>query len=511
MTDRGRLAAWWFNFSRRLPFHVMYFLARILYGFEVIGEENYPREGPFFNNLNEYSAVGTLLDGWVTTVLQSRMLKDMPPELMQSYMAEELWSNPLFAGAIPTRGRAAVMPLMPHGGGRLTLGLLEGIDTLRKGGMVTMNSEGDMSWDGRPLVPGYAQAWLALHTGAPIVNSLISIGHYDAAPFWRMIPRLRGKVTLNIGKPFTVTDEPMATVTQEDVNAANRKIFDECNKVRYLPGTREAWAGPPTRNGSPIGEDIELKPAHAPVIPWPDADQDHEKMWRRGVAQLLWLCPMCKTEGSILHKYHPLGGEGKIRCRACGTRWKMKRIYQHDFRMIVSEGHPDMVGLDLPLTMWYDKAGEGFKPKPIEVSGVDLRPGEEVYLAIDDVKFSAYRPNPLFDGMTTGEAPARVARGARDYADIGDLGTGRLLVTSERMIWQGPEAELTFEWSVFTAASMILTTLYIRYGPAPYRFALPGMIPLRTMNYIGPLVEAANAAEGRHVRVSHYRGAAVPW
>jgi hypothetical protein len=165
----------------------------------------------------------------------------------------------------------------------------------------------------------------------------------------------------------------------------------------------------------------------------------------------------------------------------------------------------------MPLTMWYDKAGEDFKPKPIQVSGVDLRPGEEVYMAVDDVKFSAYRPSPLFEGMTTGEAPAKVKGGARDYGDIGDLGQGRLVVTSERMIWQGPEAKLTFKWSTFSAASMILTTLYIRYGPAPYRFALPNNVPLRTLNYIGPLVEDANAAEGRHVRVSHYRGAAKPW
>ena len=29
MTDRGRLAAWWFTFSRALPFHAMHFLAKV--------------------------------------------------------------------------------------------------------------------------------------------------------------------------------------------------------------------------------------------------------------------------------------------------------------------------------------------------------------------------------------------------------------------------------------------------------------------------------------------------
>ncbi len=508
MTDRGPLAQWWFIFSHNLPWYVMHFLARLLYGFEVIGEENFPSKGPFILNLNEYGIVATLLDGWVTTVLQKRLLKDMPPELLQSFMMEELWSFGWFS-AIPRRGRSAVMPLMPQGAGRLALGLLEGIDVLKRGGMVTMNSEGDAPWDGRPLVPGKALAWLALHTGAPIVPALVSVGHYDIGPMWRPVPRLSGNTTLNIGKPFTVTDEPMAVVTPEDIKAANERIFDEFNKVRYLPDKIENWAGPPTRNGAPVSEDIELKPAHAPVIPWPDGDQDHEKVWRRGVAQLLWRCPVCKTEGSILHKYRLLGGEGKVRCRACGTRWKLKRIPQHDFRMIVKEGHPDMVGLDLPLTMWYDKAREGFEPKLISVSGVDLRPGEEVYLAVDDVKFSAYKPSPLFDGLTSGAAPASVLAPARDYADHHVLGEGRLLVTSDRMIWQGPEAELYFEWPAFTAANMFITTLIIRYGPAPYRFDTGQQIPLRIITYVGTLAKAAAEADGHELQIMRFHGPPV--
>ena len=508
MTDRGPLAQWWFTFSHNLPWYVMHFLARLLYGFEVIGEENFPTKGPFILNLNEYGIVATLLDGWVTTVLQKRMLKGMPPELLQSFMMEELWSFGFFSG-VPRRGRSAVMPLMPQGAGRLALGLLEGVQTLKAGGMVTMNAEGDAPWDGRPLVPGRALAWQALHTGAPIVPALVSVGHYDIGPMWRGVPRLSGKTTLNIGKPFTVTDKPMAVVTPQDIKVANRRIFDEFNKVRYFPDTIENWVGPPTRNGAPVSGDIELKPAHGPVVPWPDADLDHKKMFLRGVAQLLWRCPMCGTEGPILHKYRLFGGEGKVRCRACGTHWKMKRIFGHDFRMIVTDGHPDMVGLDMPLTMWYDRATEGFELKPIEVSGVDLRPGEEVYLAVDDVKFSAYKPSPLFDGMTSGEAPASVARGARDYADHHVLGEGRVLVTSERLIWQGPDAELYFKWPAFTAANMFVNTLIIRYGPAPYRFNMGQQLPLRVINYVGTLAKAAAEADGHELQIMRFRGPPV--
>ena len=495
---RGPIGEWWYNFYMRAPWFGAAALFRLIYGFKVVGEENFPRKGPFILNLNEYSLPAMLVSGWIAIVLQQQVM-ETTPEAIQSFMMEELWSFGYFS-SLPTQGDSPLKPLMPQGAGRLALGLLDGIKALKAGGQVTLNAEGDGTWDGRPLVPGKALAWLALHTAAPIVPALASIGAYDIGPPWRLVPRLTGRMTLNIGKPFKLVSEPMGVVTPEDIKAANERIFDELNKVRFLPGTMEDWAGPPTRNGAPINRNLVLKPAHAPVIPWPDAEKDHAKAWRRGVAQLLWRCPMCKTEGSMLHKYRILGGQGKVRCRACGTRWELKRIPHHDFRMIVKDGHPDMVGLDMPLTKWYDKAREGFELKPIEVSGMKLRPDEEVYLALDGVKFSAYKPSPLFDGLTSGEAPASVVPGARDYADHAVLGEGRLLVTSERLIWRGPEAELTFKWPCITAANMFMTTLYIRYGPAPYRFNLGEQIPLRVITYVGTLAKRAAEVDGHELQ-----------
>ena len=83
---------------------------------------------------------------------------------------------------------APIKPLMPEGAGRLALGLLDGVKVLRAGGLVNINPEGDTTWDGRPLWPGKALAWLALHTAAPIVPALASIGAYDLAPAWSPIP-----------------------------------------------------------------------------------------------------------------------------------------------------------------------------------------------------------------------------------------------------------------------------------------------------------------------------------
>ncbi len=499
---RGPVGEWLYRLKMRTPWFVAAALFRLIYKFKVVGEENFPHRGPFILNLNEYSLPAMLVSGWISIVMLERVM-ETAPDAIQSFMMEELWSFSFFSD-IPTQGKSDIKPLMPQGAGRLALGLLDGVKVLQEGGMININSEGDSTWDGRPLRPGKALAWLALHTGAPIVPALASIGAYDIGPMWRPIPRLSGLMQLNIGKPFTLVDEPMMVVTPEDIEAANDRIFDEFNKVRFLPGTMEGWAGPPTRNGAPVGLPIELKPAHAPVIPWPDADKDHQKAWRRGVAQLLWRCPMCHTEVSLLHKYGYIGRKEKVRCRACGTRWTLLRIPHHDFRMKVQEGHPDMVGLDLPLSMWYDKAREGFELKPIEVSNVELRPAEEVYLAIDGVKFSAYKPSPLFDGLTSGEAPAFVAPGSRNYADHEVLGEGRLLVTSERLIWQGSEAEIYLEWPRFTAANMSMTTLYIRDGPAPSRFDVGQQIPLRIITYVGTLARRAAEADGHELQTMRF-------
>ena len=94
--------------------------------------------------------------------------------------------------------------------------------------------------------------------------------------------------------------------------------------------------------------------------------------------------------------------------------------------------------------------------------------------------------------------------GPRDYADHHVLGEGRLLVTSERLIWQGPDAELYFEWPRFTALNMFLTTLYARYGPVPYRLNVGQQTPLRVITYIGTLAKRAAEADRHELQIMRF-------
>jgi hypothetical protein len=119
----------------------------------------------------------------------------------------------------------------------------------------------------------------------------------------------------------------------------------------------------------------------------------------------------------------------------------------------------------------------------------------------DGVEFKAYKPNPLLGEFSAGEAPRSVARGTRDYGDYHSFGEGRMLVTSERLIWQGEGGDIHLDWPHFTALNIVtMNTLYVRYGPVPYRFDLNGQTPLRWITYTGTLAKRAAEADGHDLQ-----------
>jgi 1-acyl-sn-glycerol-3-phosphate acyltransferase len=497
-TLREKLDSW----VQQAPFMAVSSLARLLWGFRVVNEENLPKKGPFILALNEYSALGMFVSGWISIVLLKPMLESNPDNV-QSFMQEELWSMAFFRRSGES-SEGKLKPLRPQGAGRLALGLLDGVRALKGNGLVIINPEGDAPMDGRPMPLGNALPWMALHTGAPIVPALASIGMYDIMPLWRMRPYLRGRMTINVGKPFTLCEEPQSTVTDEDLRKANERILEEFNKVRYWPTTQADWAAPPTRNGKRVQEPVALKPPRAPVVPWPEEDGKEPTMWNLGIRTILWRCPMCHTEGSVYHRFPILRREA-VRCRACGTRWSVEHVVHHDFRLKVVEGHPDVVGLDMALSRWVDESKKGLDPAPIDIDGVELRLGEGVYIAGEGVGLEVYRPSPLLEGYTGSEPPRAMASGKREYSDTESLGEGRLLATDERLVWQGLDGQLDFEWAYVTSLSFMLpNVIYIRYGPVPYRFTLGRELPLRWLKYTGTLARRVADQDGHELVTTRF-------
>jgi hypothetical protein len=159
----------------------------------------------------------------------------------------------------------------------------------------------------------------------------------------------------------------------------------------------------------------------------------------------------------------------------------------------------------MALSTWYDEMRRNFRPSALSVSGVDLAPDEEVYLGANDVSLSPHRPNALFDGWTGREPPQTQPPGRPQLADWPSIGEGQLLLTNHRLLWQGPQGELDFEWSSVTAVYIwLMNTLGIRYGTAQYRFSLGREVGLKWLTHAGTMAKQAAGHEGHKVTTSAF-------
>jgi len=494
---KDRLLQWLIT----LPWLLVGGAMRFLYGFRVEGEEHVPAEGPFIVLQSEFSMICFLMSGWSSIILLKGMAMQSPDKVI-SYLQEQLLAFSYFRSAAD---QAKFMrALIPHSAGRLALNLMDGYKVLRKGGVVLLNPEGDMTWDGRPIPIGSAAAWLGLHTAAPLVPMIPAAGAYDIWPRWKVLPGLRGRATLRVGQPFSLCDAPQARVTDEDLQRANARIRQQFDRLRYGPDGLSGWIGTPRRNGAPLEQPVRL--LRRPELAHVDGPERRNPapLWRRGIGLVLWQCPVCGTDDALVHR-RPWFQPQRISCQSCDTRWQVKRVVGGDFRLEVVEGPSDLLGLEMPLSTWYDELKRDFQPSPISASGVDLSPGEEVYLQVDAVSLAPHRPNPLFDGWTGREPPRAQPAGPMQLADWPSIGHGQLLLTNYRLLWRGPQGELDFEWSSVTAVYLwLLNTLGLRYGTAPYRFSLGQEVGLKWLTYAATMATQAAQREGRTVTTSTF-------
>ncbi len=498
-TGYSRLRAMVFD----APFNFGALLLRLFYGFRIEGLENIPPEGPYIVWLTEPNLIGMALSGFVSIkVLHREMAKARNNNV--SYMQEELFRFQFFKKALenPDESSSAAgnyRPLVPHSAGQLALGLIDGYRVLMNKGIVIVNPEGDAPWDGRPLPIGRSLPWLALRTAAPVLPIFTSIGAYDVWPRWQSGLSRKGRIVLPVHPPFKLCEEPLAQVRPEDIARADARLRQEFEK-RYGPGGVSGWAGPVLRNGVPVATPVKLDlPSKHPsaVQPLPPA----VKPGSRGVAQLLWQCPVCRTDEALVQSRRRRWPK-TVSCEACGTHWELHRVISHDFRLKVVGGPADLVGLDMPLSAWYDAMRANFRPAPIHVHGVALLPDEDVYLEKSDVPLMPYRPNPLFEVWSEREPPKRQV-GSHEWADWQSIGDGQLLLTSHRLLWRGPQRELDFMWPSVTAVSIYLASvLGIRYGAAMYRFELRNALALKWLNHAGYVAKKVAQADGHPLTIS---------
>jgi hypothetical protein len=176
-----------------------------------------------------------------------------------------------------------------------------------------------------------------------------------------------------------------------------------------------------------------------------------------------------------------------------------------DFRLKVVDGPADLIGLDMALSAWHDEMKTDFQPSPTPAPDLKLLTGEELYLKADRVRLLPYRPNVLFDSWASGEAPRLQPDSQAQSPDWAPIGTGRLFLTNQRLLWEGAYGGLDFWWSATRSVFLPWQgVLGIIYGSAPYRFELGGGVGLKWLTYAGTLAQQAAAREGHKVTISSY-------
>ena len=484
-----------------MPWSIVSFIMRIFYDFRVEGLQNVPSEGAYILLVNEFGMICFLLSGWGSImVLKDRFFKS--PDKVLSYMQEELFAFSYFKKSSEKGGINRA--LIPHSAGWLAFSLVEGYKVLRKGGIVSMNPEGDMPWDGRPLPIASGAAWLGLHTAAPVLPLVSSASAYDIWPRWRALPSLRGKIVLKFGEPFKLCEDAQDSITEQDLERANARIRTAFDELRYGSEGLAGWIGSPRLNGSPLEAPFELRTRPELVDIHHNPPKNNGPVWKRGIALVLWCCPICGTDDALIHQ-RPLLGPQKVVCLSCDTGWRVDREIGKDFRLEVIKGPTDLVGLNMALSTWYDEIRKNFRPSPLSVSGLGLIPNEEVYLELNDVALSPHKPNALFNGWSEREPPTTMTGGEMQLADWPSIGNGRLLLTNHRLLWQGSEKELDFKWSSVTAVYIwLFNTLGIRYGTAQYRFSLGQEVGLKWLTYAGTMAQESSKRNGQKVTTSAF-------
>jgi hypothetical protein len=115
------------------------------------------------------------------------------------------------------------------------------------------------------------------------------------------------------------------------------------------------------------------------------------------INKLLWRCPVCKTNDSIVCRKRFLRPD-LVSCPACGSAWLLLRVKggaDYRFRAIAGP----QKGADRPLAEWYDAMRAGFALAAITDASAPLEPGETLYLKGHADGVRVLRVDPRFQAI----------------------------------------------------------------------------------------------------------------
>ncbi|MCX6915769.1 MAG: hypothetical protein NT167_22445 [Verrucomicrobia bacterium] len=226
------------------------------------------------------------------------------------------------------------------------------------------------------------------------------------------------------------------------------------------------------------------------------------------ITDLLWRCPLCATNDALMQQRR-LFRPPQLRCRHCGTTWQVRRVIGDDYwlKVIASPATQEQVGRGRPLAQWYARLKETVALAPIEATSVPSHPavtlgdGERLYLASRTVRLAAEAGDPLFFGGADTDTP-------HDRKEMGSarVGQGRLLLTNQRLMWQGVDGrqvdfaldKLNSAYATFNVALVLL------YGMRLYSVRFTQESLLKWITYFAYVAKEIKAASGHLITTSNY-------
>jgi hypothetical protein len=221
------------------------------------------------------------------------------------------------------------------------------------------------------------------------------------------------------------------------------------------------------------------------------------------ITNLLWRCPICKTEDALSYKKKKFTPDSLI-CNACATVWEFSRTDEEDYYWRVSKG--EQKDLELRLAEWYRKMKEGFKPQPLSATNLGLLSDEELYLISksDKIKLVTQKTNPLFFSWNKPEFPLEES-GKNSSPYMKSFGAGQLFLTSHRFLWKTKD-NVHYFWadkiiSIYAEAGLYLG---IFYGSTKYKFRIRKESLVKWITYSGYIAEETRIRNDHTILVSNY-------
>lgn len=189
--------------------HISKLLMKILYSFEVTYEGRLPEE-PCIFVANHQSLLDPLA---IVCSLKRRVI---------FLASRDLYNIPLLGlllksvGTIPIKKNSADIKSIKNA-----------LNALKKGYSIAIFPEGGLSVDGELKEAFKGAMYISYKSGSPIVPIGIK-GTYNILPIGKYVPKLRGKITVNLGKPVypdLKSDIKSSTIEMKDT------VMDEIRKL----------------------------------------------------------------------------------------------------------------------------------------------------------------------------------------------------------------------------------------------------------------------------------------